>query len=92
MEVKRSEVHSIKCLFEQVPTLPWNEVLNELDHPEFVLKDRNGLNLLMSAIRLGIQAHGFHPDMVTIDFLYRRWKNSDGQVATALSLPFDSTE
>jgi hypothetical protein len=71
-------LHAHLCF--QVPALSWNDVILELDHTEFVVKDRQGVNLLFTALRLGLQNQGFHPEMFPVDFLYRHWKNADGQV------------
>jgi CCR4-NOT transcription complex subunit 1 len=60
--------------------LSWKDIILELDHTEFVVKDRQGLNLLFTALRLGLQNHGFHPEMFPVDLLYMHWKNADGQV------------
>nr|CAD7196956.1 unnamed protein product [Timema douglasi] len=69
----------VQVLKEQVPNLVWNDVVLELDHPEFILKDRSSLNLLMSALRLGFQGQGFHPEMFPVDLIYRHWKTVEGQ-------------
>lgn len=69
----------VQALKEVVPTLQWNSVIVELDHSEFVIKDRQGLILLMTALRLGLQTVGFLPDTFPIDHIYRRWTNMDGQ-------------
>lgn len=69
----------VQALKEVSPNLPWNNVILELDHPEFIVKDRLGLVLLITALRLGLQNLGFHPDTFPIDHLYRRWKNVEGQ-------------
>ncbi|KAF5291015.1 hypothetical protein FQR65_LT20520 [Abscondita terminalis] len=59
----------------------WNVevVMVELDHPDFVIKDRQGLIMLISALRLGLKNVGFHPETFPVDHLYRRWTNVDGQ-------------
>jgi CCR4-NOT transcription complex subunit 1 len=64
----------------------WNDIIIELDHTEFVVKDRQGLNLLFTALRLGLQNQGFHPEVFPVDFLYRHWKNADGQVISIKNL------
>lgn len=51
----------------------------KLDHPEFLIKDRQGLNLLMTAIRLGLQHQGYPAEMFPVDKFYRRWENVEGQ-------------
>jgi hypothetical protein len=65
----------------QVPSLLWKDVIMELDYAEFMVKDRQGLTLLFTALRLGLQNQGFHPEMFPVDCLYRHWKNADGQVS-----------
>lgn len=52
----------------------------ELDHADFLVKDRQGLSLLFTALRLGLQGHGFHSDRFPVDLLYRHWKHADSQV------------
>lgn len=69
----------VQALKEVSPNLPWSNVILELDHQEFLVKDRPGLVILMTALRLGLQNLGFHPDTFPIDHLYRRWKNIEGQ-------------
>lgn len=69
----------VQALKEVVPNLQWNNVLTELDHPDFVVKDRQGLIILISALRLGLQNSGFHPDNFPVDQFYRRWANYEGQ-------------
>lgn len=51
----------------------------KLDHSDFLIKDRQGLNLLISALRLGLQHQGYPVDMFPVDNFYRRWDNVDGQ-------------
>lgn len=69
----------VQSLKEVSPSLQWNNVVAELDHPEFVIKDRQGLFILISALRQGFQALGFHPDTFPVDQFYKRWGNVDGQ-------------
>jgi hypothetical protein len=52
------------------PTLHWKEIVYELDHPGFAIKDRQGLILLMKALKLGFQVQGF-PGPFPIDMFYR---------------------
>jgi CCR4-NOT transcription complex subunit 1 len=66
--------------------LPWKDIVVELDHTEFVVKDRQGLNLLFTGLTLGLQSHGFHSEMFPVDLLYRHWKNADGQVMSCLKI------
>lgn len=71
----------VQALKEVVPNLQWNNVIIELDHQEFIIKDRVGLLLLITALRMGLQNLGFHPETFPIDQLYRRWKNVEGQLS-----------
>lgn len=70
----------VQTLKELMPNLLWNDVVTQLDHPDFIVKDRIGLNLLMSALQMGWQSQGFHHELFPVEFLYRRlWKNTEGQ-------------
>lgn len=71
----------VQALKETAPGLQWNNVISELDHPEFLIKDRQGLILLINALRLGLQSSGFHPETFPIDHFYRRWTNVEGQLS-----------
>jgi hypothetical protein len=42
----------------------------ELDHPGFAIKDRQGLILLMKALKMGFQVQGF-PGPFPVDMFYR---------------------
>ncbi|XP_019755712.2 CCR4-NOT transcription complex subunit 1 isoform X2 [Dendroctonus ponderosae] len=82
---KGSEVRSwnieifVQALKEISPSLQWNNVVSELDHPEFVIKDRQGLCILISVLRQGFQSLGFHPDTTfPVDQFYKRWINVEG--------------
>ena len=61
-------------------TLHWKEIIYELDHSEFLVKDRQGLMLLIKALKLGFQVQGFQGPF-PVDMFYRQWKYSDGQVS-----------
>ncbi|XP_030756048.1 CCR4-NOT transcription complex subunit 1 isoform X2 [Sitophilus oryzae] len=69
----------VQALKEVSPSLQWNNVVAELDHPEFVIKDRQGLCILISALRQGFQSLGFHPETFPVDHFYKRWANLEGQ-------------
>lgn len=69
----------VQALKEVTPNLQWSNVMLELDHPEFVVKDRQGLIMLISALRMGLQNVGFHPETFPVDHLYRRWTSVEGQ-------------
>ncbi|KAL1130932.1 hypothetical protein AAG570_012173 [Ranatra chinensis] len=63
------------------PKLNWSEVLHELDQADFLVKDRHGLNLIISTIRLGLQNQGFCPDRFPVEHMYRHWKHTEGQMS-----------
>lgn len=69
----------IQALKEIVPNFQWNSIFSELDHPEFIIKDRQGLCLLINGLRQGLQTFGFHPDTFPVDQFYKRWQNVEGQ-------------
>lgn len=69
----------LQALKEVTPNLQWNNVLSELDSADFLIKDRQGLIILMSALRMGLQNAGFHPENFPVDQLYKRWANFEGQ-------------
>lgn len=52
----------------------WKDVVKELDHSEFIVRDRQGLVLLVTALRQAL------PTELYIDLLYGRWENVEGQV------------
>lgn len=55
--------------------LNWSEVVSELDHPGFAVKDRQGLILLTRALLMGLRDVPF-----PIALMYTPWTNKDGQV------------
>jgi CCR4-NOT transcription complex subunit 1 len=59
--------------------LSWNEVTAKLDHSEFIIKDRQGLSLLIKGLRLGLQNQGYPLDVFPVDLFYRHWENVKGQ-------------
>lgn len=61
----------VQALKEVVPNFQWTNVVAELDHPDFVIKDRQGLIILISALRQGLQMLGFHPETFPVDQFYR---------------------
>ncbi|XP_076649788.1 CCR4-NOT transcription complex subunit 1 isoform X4 [Halictus rubicundus] len=69
----------IQALKEIQSTLSWNDVIVKLDHAEFIIKDRQGLNLLITGLRLGLQHQGYLPDMFPVELFYRHWDNVEGQ-------------
>ena len=48
----------IKAVHELQPTLHWKEIIYELDHPGFIVKDRMGLQLLITALKMGFRVQG----------------------------------
>jgi len=65
----------IKAVHELQTTLNWKEIIYELDHPGFCVKDRAGLILLMKALKLGLQTQGLQ------GLFYRHWKNTECQLS-----------
>lgn len=70
----------VQALKEGVPNLNWKEVCLGLDHPEFVIKDRAGLNLLITTIRLGMQTSGMGQNFPA-ECIYRHWTNVEAQLS-----------
>lgn len=70
----------VQTLKEVVPNLNWKEVCISLDHPEFMIKDRAGLNLLITTIRLGMQSSGMG-QVFPAECIYRHWANVEGQLS-----------
>lgn len=69
----------VQAVKEVAPNLHWSNVVSELDQPDFLIRDRQGLSLLINAIRHGLQASGCHPDTTfPIDQFYKRWSNVEG--------------
>lgn len=66
-------------IFAQVPTVSWKDVVKELDHPGFLVRDRQGLVLLVTALRRALPTEHY------IDLLYGRWNNAEGQVSRSRS-------
>lgn len=60
--------------------MSWSDVIKELDHSDFIIKDRQGLILLFTALRLGLKAQGYHADNFPVELFYRHWSNSEAQV------------
>lgn len=71
----------MQSLKEVASNLQWNNIVLELDHQDFMIKDRQGLIILISALRLGLQNAGFHPENFPVDQFYRRWVNFEGQLS-----------
>ncbi len=49
-------------------------MVKEFDHPGFLVRDRQALILLMTALRRALPTEQY------IDLLYGRWNNVEGQV------------
>lgn len=56
------------------------DLIKELDHEDFFVKDRQGLILLFLALRLGLNVQGYRLDNFPINMLYRHWTHSEAQV------------
>lgn len=57
-----------------VPSLSWKDVIRDLDNPDFFIKDKSSLRLLVQALKKVLK------EPFPIDYLYRVWKNTEGQV------------
>ncbi|XP_022241734.1 CCR4-NOT transcription complex subunit 1-like [Limulus polyphemus] len=66
----------VQALHELVPSLNWKEVVQELDHPGFLLKDRQGLKLLWHSL-----IRGLNREVFPSEYIYRHWRNSEGQLS-----------
>lgn len=55
--------------------LNWREVVAELDHPNFLVLNKKGLRILLQGLKRGLQ------DMFPVDYIYRPWKNTEGQLS-----------
>ncbi|GBP76975.1 CCR4-NOT transcription complex subunit 1 [Eumeta japonica] len=71
----------VQTLKELVSNLNWKEVILHLDHPEFIIPDRQGLCLLFTILRLGLQSAGYPANVFPVDYLCRRWANLEGQMS-----------
>lgn len=54
-------------------------MVKEFDHPGFFVRDRQGLVLLVTALRRAL------PTELYIDLLYRHWQNVEGQVRSRIT-------
>lgn len=70
----------VQAINEIVPTISWKDVCFALDHAEFIIKDRQALVLLLTIIRLGVQASGAGQNFPA-ECLYRHWTNTEGQLS-----------
>ncbi|XP_039763279.1 CCR4-NOT transcription complex subunit 1 isoform X3 [Pararge aegeria] len=71
----------VQTLKELASNLNWKEVILQLDHPEFVVPDRQGLSLLFTILRLGLQSAGYPTNIFPVEYLCRRWTNLEGQMS-----------
>lgn len=68
----------IQVIMELAPNLNWEDVITELDHPGFNVRDRAGLRALMTALQLGVQSQGI---TFPAEMLYRPWSNAESQLS-----------
>ncbi|XP_061382387.1 CCR4-NOT transcription complex subunit 1 isoform X1 [Danaus plexippus] len=71
----------VQTLKELASNLNWKEVILQLDHPEFIVPDRQGLSLLFTILRLGLQSAGYPANIFPVEYLCRRWANLEGQMS-----------
>ena len=74
------EVFFIKSVHKLQTTLIWKEIMDEMDHPGFCVKDRAGLSLMMKAMTWGLQTQGWQ-SLLPMDLFYRLWKKTEGQLS-----------
>ena len=60
---------------ELVPTLHWKQVILELDHPGFLVKNPDVIRLILLAF------HRATSEMFPIEAIYKPWNNPFGQVS-----------
>ncbi|CAF5184302.1 unnamed protein product, partial [Rotaria magnacalcarata] len=65
----------VLAINDLVPTVNWKDVVKELDHPGFLVSDRQALVLLVTALRRAL------PVELYIDLLYGKWNNVEGQLS-----------
>ncbi|XP_062547047.1 CCR4-NOT transcription complex subunit 1 isoform X2 [Armigeres subalbatus] len=70
----------VQALKEVVPSLNWKDVCLGLDHSNFLIKDRPGLALLLSIVKMGMQASGLGQNF-PVECVYQRWTNVEGQLS-----------
>lgn len=71
----------VQTLKELASNLNWKEVILQLDHQEFIVTDRQGLSLLFTILRLGLQSAGYPANIFPVEYLCRRWTNLEGQMS-----------
>lgn len=77
LDLKKKLWEIIEYCFK-VPHISWKDIIKEFDYPEFYIKDKFGFRLIIIALKKGLK-EGF-----PIEFLYRIWKNVEGQVSIFL--------
>ena len=58
-------------------TSNWKEVVYEMDHPRFLIRDMAGLRILLTALQLDLQTEGA---TFPAEVLYQSWSNAEGQL------------
>ena len=66
----------VQVVIDLQPQLSFKDVIKELDHPEFLIRDKMSLKLLISALKKGLKDQPF-----PIEYIYRIWKNLEGQLS-----------
>ncbi|KAG1691671.1 CCR4-NOT transcription complex subunit 1 [Nymphon striatum] len=66
----------VEALEEVVPSIDWKEIIQELDHPGFVVKDRQGLKILKHTLLVGLKNEEF-----STQNLLKPWRNTEGQLS-----------
>lgn len=70
----------VQALKEVVSNLNWKDVCVALDHAEFSIKDRAGLLLLLTIIKMGMQTNGLGQSF-PVECIYQRWSNCEGHLS-----------
>jgi len=66
----------MQTVVEIVSHFQWKEIVKELDHPEFMIRDKFGFKLVVQALKRVLR-----PDQFPIEYVYRQWKNNEGQLS-----------
>uniref|UniRef100_T1GX42 CCR4-NOT transcription complex subunit 1 HEAT repeat domain-containing protein n=1 Tax=Megaselia scalaris TaxID=36166 RepID=T1GX42_MEGSC len=66
----------VQAVKEILPNIVWKDVCVQLDNKEFFIRDRQGLNLLLTVFRLGTGSNLFPTELI-----YRHWQNVIGQLS-----------
>jgi CCR4-NOT transcription complex subunit 1 len=84
-----------QVITELAPSLSWKDVVRDFDNPEFHIKDKASLRLVITAIKTGLSIqHNEPPQTATtttttstpivqfpIEYIYSVWKNVEGQLS-----------